>query len=134
MTAGENLDGSNDEKEEWLWDTYGEGVVEYAQANPQRELVFIHRVHMSDWAVMDKYFAPMISVPNIKFDLSHKYSLAHMHAAIKPDFKNLYGNMLPFFARNNNLETWFNLRNDDFFFMHWADPAFARNYINNFPG
>ena len=92
------------------------------QENPERELVFIHRVHISDWGIMDEYFAPMLSVPNIKFDLSHKYSLAHMHGAIKPDFGNFYGNILPF-LRNNNLETWLNLRNDDFFFLHWADPT-----------
>ena len=130
VTAGEHLDGTDNQKEEWLWDTYGEGVMEYIQANPQRNLTFIHRVHTTDWSVMEDYFGPMLSSPNIKFDLSNKYSLAHMHGAINPDFGT---DKIIDICRAQNLEMWLNLRNDDFFFMHWADPTFARNYISNFP-
>jgi len=128
ITAGENLDGSDNENENWLWDTYGEGVMKYAQANPQRELVFIHRIHLSAWNDIYQYFEPMINQSNVKFELSTKYSLAHVHGAIKPDYG--FTSLLSI-LKDNNLKTWINIRNDDFFFLHWGDPAFVRNYINN---
>ena len=33
----------------------------------------------------------------------------------------------------NNLKSWLTIRNDDFYFLHWADPQFVRDYVNNFP-
>jgi hypothetical protein len=29
--------------------------------------------------------------------------------------------------------SWLTVRNDDFFFLHWAEPQFVRDYISGFP-
>lgn len=132
ITVGENMGGLNNaQKEEWAWDTYGEGMMEYAQANPDRDLVFIHRQHQGNVTDMLNYFQPLSNLPNVRFDLSFKYSQAHAHAAVKPtywDSANMEAGLGP-----NNLMSWLTIRNDDWYFLHWADPQFVRDYVNNFP-
>ena len=122
ITVGERMGGINNrEKEEWAWDTYGSGMMEYAQANPGRELVFIHRQHQGDVGDMLDYFRPLSDLPNVRFDLSFKYSQAHAHAAVKPGYwenRNMEDALGP-----NNLKSWLTVRNDDFYFLHWGDPS-----------
>jgi hypothetical protein len=31
------------------------------------------------------------------------------------------------------ITSWLTIRNDDFFFLHWAEPQFVRDYISGFP-
>jgi len=132
ITVGENMGGINNrEKEEWAWDTYGMGMMEYAQANPDRDLMFIHRQHQGNVTDMLDYFKPLSDLPNVQFDLSFKYSQAHAHAAVKPaywDNRNMEDALGP-----NNLKSWLTVRNDDFYFLHWGDHQFVRDYVNNFP-
>ena len=132
ITVGERMgDINNKEKEEWAWDTYGKGMLEYAQTNPERDLVFIHRQHQGNVSDILSYFKPLINISNVRFDLSFKYSQAHAHAAVNPDYwdkRNMEDGLGP-----NKLKSWLTVRNDDFYFLHWADPEFVRNYIINFP-
>jgi len=132
VTAGESMgDLNNDQREAWMWDTYGKGMMEYAVANPTRELVFIHRLLQSDFTSMMNYFKPLSDLPNVRFDISHKYSNAHAHAAVKPtywDGKDLEDELTKY-----DIKSWLTIRNDDFFFLHWADPQFVRDYVTNFP-
>jgi len=62
------------------------GMMEYAQANPDRDLMFIHRQHQGNVTDMLDYFKPLSDLPNVQFDLSFKYSQAHAHAAVKPGY------------------------------------------------
>lgn len=132
FTAGENMDtDDDDEKEEWAWDTYGRGVHEYAQAHPQREIVFIHRLLQSSLDAAAKYFQPLIDQPNVRFSFSHKYSNAHAHAAVKPIYwsrKKLEPQL-----EKLGVTSWLTVRNDDWYYLHWADPQFVRDYIGAFP-
>ena len=132
ITVGENMSTDDNElKEQWAWESYGRGMKEYAEANPDRELVLIHRLLQSDLKHTVNYFKPLIDLPNVRFDLSYKYSLAHAHAAVKPiywDRKDLEEQL-----ESNNIWSWLTVRNDDFFFLHWADPEFVRDYVNHFP-
>ncbi len=132
ITVGENMGGINNaQKEEWAWDTYGRGTLEYAKANPDRDLVFIHRQHQGNVSDMLSYFKPLSDLPNVTFDLSFKYSQAHAHSAVKPahwDINGMEDGLAP-----NNLKSWLTIRNDDFYFLHWGDAQFVRDYINNFP-
>jgi len=132
FTAGENMDTEDDdEKEEWAWDTYGRGVYAYAQAHPGRDIVFIHRLLQSSLDATAKYFQPLIDQPNVRFSFSHKYSNAHAHAAVKPIYwsrKKLEPQL-----EKLGVTSWLTVRNDDFFYLHWADPQFVRDYIGNFP-
>jgi hypothetical protein len=132
FTAGENMDTDDtDLKEEWAWDTYGRGTYEYAKEHPERDLVFIHRLLQSDLQTTAKYFQPLIDQPNVRFSFSHKYSNAHAHAAVKPIYwarKKLEPQL-----EKLGVTSWLTVRNDDWFFLHWADPNFIRDYVRNFP-
>ncbi|MDF7808678.1 hypothetical protein P4E94_14605 [Pontiellaceae bacterium B12219] len=33
----------------------------------------------------------------------------------------------------NDKKTWLEVRQDDFYFLHWGDPQFARDYLQGFP-
>jgi len=132
ITVGERMhDITNTEKEEWAWDSYGKGILEYAQENPDRDLVFIHRQHQGDLSDILEYFEPLIELPNVRFDLSFKYSKARMHATSTPGYWD-EAKMEQGLDRYN-LKSWLTLRNDDWYFLHWADPQFAREYVSNFP-
>ena len=63
----------------WL-NTYGMGMADYAELHPERKLTFIHRWHLADFADMKKNFSELMDLPNITFELSYKYSLAHMYS------------------------------------------------------
>jgi hypothetical protein len=132
VTAGENMDTEDtDLKEDWAWETYGRGTYEYAKDNPKRDIVFIHRLLQSDLQTTAKYFQPLIDQKNVRFGFSHKYSNAHAHAAVKPIYwarKKLEPQL-----EKLGVTSWLTIRNDDFFYLHWADPQFVRDYIGNFP-
>ena len=131
-TVGERMgDIDHKEKEEWAWDTYGMGMMEYAQANPDRNLVFIHRQHDGNLDDILTYFTPLDDLPNVRFDLSFKYSQAHAHTTVTPS--RWYKRDMEDGLGPNNLMSWLTVRNDDFYFLHWADPNFVRDYINHFP-
>lgn len=120
-----------DEKEEWAWDTYGRGTYEYARANPKRDIVFIHRLLQSDLQTTARHFQPLMGQPNVRFSFSHKYSNAHAHAAVKPIYwarKKLEPQL-----EKLGVTSWLTVRNDDFYYLHWAEPQFIRDYIGNFP-
>jgi hypothetical protein len=132
ITVGEKM-GKIDEKEKeaWAWDTYGRGMMDYAKAHPERNLAFIHRQHQGGLEDMLEVFAPLGKLPNVRLDLSFKYSEAHAHAAVKPgywDRKNIAEGL-----DRHGLKSWLTVRNDDFYFLHWADPQFVRDYVRNFP-
>ncbi len=132
ITVGERMhDITNAEKEEWAWDSYGKGIMEYAQENPDRDLVFIHRQHQGDLSDILEYFEPLIELSNVRFDLSFKYSKARMHASSTPGYWDA-AKMEQSLDRYN-LKSWLTIRNDDWYFLHWADPQFAREYVSNFP-
>jgi len=132
VTAGEAMgELTNDQKEAWVWDTYGVGMKEYAEAHPTRNLVFVHRLLQSDFSTMMKYFKPLNDLPNVRFDISHKYSNAHAHAAAKPTYWD--GSSLESQLASYDIKAWLTVRNDDFFFLHWADPQFVRDYVTSFP-
>ena len=132
VTVGENMDTEDVEvREEWAWDTYGRGVHEYATAHPERKITFIHRLLQSDLEPTARHFKPLMDLPNVRFDLSHKYSNAHAHAAVKPIYwtrKKLEPQL-----EKLGITSWLTVRNDDFFYLHWADPQFVRDYVGHFP-
>lgn len=132
ITVGERMgDLGNLEKEEWVWDTYGKGMMEYAQANPDRQLVFIHRQHWGDLGNIWQYFEQLNALPNVRFDLSFKYSQAHAHTTVTPS--RWHTSKMEEGLGPNNIMSWLTIRNDDWYFLHWADPRFVRDYINHFP-
>jgi hypothetical protein len=107
-------------------------MMEYAQANPKRELVFIHRFHQGKMSEIADTFLPLRQQPNVRMDMSFKYSEAHAHAAVKPGYwdKRKISEGLDQYK----MKSWLTVRNDDFYFLQWADTQFVRDYVNGFPG
>jgi hypothetical protein len=134
ITSGETMGNLNNaQKEQWIWDTYGQAMYDYALANPNRNLIFIHRQHQGDLGDILNSFTNLINLPNVRFDLSFKYSQAHAHAAVDPGYWDSAGMKNALDGTGNVVKSWLTVRNDDWYFLHWADPQFVRDYINLFP-
>jgi hypothetical protein len=126
ITAGEHMEPkmAGRDKEGWLWDTYGEGIRDALRQQPGREFRLVHRFHQtSAQQILNRWS----SYPS-RFELSYKYSVAHMYSIPKPIFIR---EVLP--ELGDGLRTWLTVRNDDIYSFRWGDPEFARQYIRNFP-
>jgi hypothetical protein len=106
-------------------------MADYARRHPERKLRFIHRWHMAHFAEMKKSFAELMALPNVTFDMSYKYSKAHMYATAVPAWMTDKEQKA---LRDNTLKSWQTVRNDSFHFVDWGDPDFARAYIRGLPG
>jgi len=132
ITVGERMGKLNaSQKEEWAWDSFGKGVMQYAKENPQRDIVFIHRQHDGDIDHILKHFAQLNDLPNVRMDLSCKYSEAHVHSTVTPSRWHRTG--MEQGLGKYGIMSWLTVRNDDFYFLHWAEPQFVRDYISGFP-
>jgi hypothetical protein len=128
VTAGENMQGLDSpySNEDWLWRTYGEGVLDVKKNNPDRVIPFIHRGHETSLAEIEEAFS---KYPD-SFEFSYKYSLAHMYSSAKPPFiyNDGFIDQLP-----NGKKTWLTVRDDDFYYFRYGNPGFARQYLLNMP-
>jgi len=127
ITAGENM-GRDDKrlsKEQWLWQTYGEGVRDALAEQPDRPFRLIHRFHMTNLGEILKEFQDCPCV----LDFSFKYSIAHMYSIPNPPFIKPALEQMP-----TGMKTWLTVRNDDIYSFRWGDPDYARAYILNMPG
>ncbi len=132
VTQGEGMIPKNDSlNSHFLGITYGKGMADFAKEHPNRKLNFIHRWHMADFKSIQKNFAELLQCPNVTFDMSFKYSAAHMYSSTKPDFmteKEMN------FLKKNKVKSWLTVRNDDFYYHNWGSPEYAREYLKNIPG
>jgi len=129
MCPGEHFSDKNkdhDFKEQWCWDVYGEGILDYKKTNPRREIGFIHRYWLTDFKHIGHRFEQL---PD-GYDLEYKYSRARLYSAPNPPFvkKDILD------ATPAKMKTWWNLRNDDIFLVRWGDPEYVKQMILNFPG
>ena len=129
VTAGENMPNySPDEKERWLFETYGQGVLDALKDNPQRNIEFHHRHWWTEIRDILGHFQPVIDA-GVRFDFSFKNSVAHMYSYHDPDIADPVFNELPPGYRMYN-----DLRNNDIYQMRWGDPDYARDYITHLHG
>jgi hypothetical protein len=120
---GEKLGGLT--KEQWLWQTYGEGIREALKEQPGRQFRLIHRFHQSG---LEDILHEWKDYPG-PFDFSYKYAVAHMYASTTPRFIQPLLKVLP-----KDRRTWLTVRNDDIYSFRWGDPAFARAFVRAMPG
>jgi hypothetical protein len=128
ITAGENMNDrlkGEFSNEKFLWKTYGLGVADARKLQPGREVRMIHRYHMASHEEIQREWK---DYPG-PFDLSFKYSVAHMYSIPNPPFIN---DALPLL--NPKLRTWLTLRDDDYYSFRWGDPEYARAFLRNMPG
>jgi hypothetical protein len=129
LTTGENmLDASAAEKEDWVFRTYGQGVLDALAIQPQRKITFLHRQHEAGAAEIAKQFAPLMAHPGVDFVYSFKYAEAH---ALSSTRQNFHASFLKDVGDQPVLWT---LRNDDAYVFRWGAPDFVREFIKNMPG
>jgi hypothetical protein len=127
VTAGERMPGlTPDQKEQWLWQTYGLGVMDAKKKFPHRRIRFIHRYWMSKIPDITRHFEGFEE--DIQFDFSFKYVRARLYAHTRPGFADPVLRDAP-----KRTKWWWNLRNDDIFYFRWGDPDYVREFIRNLP-
>jgi len=128
LTTGENMRNLNfDEKENWAFETYAQGVLDAAAEMPDRKFTFIHRQHQTGALDIAKKFKPLIDNKNIDFLFSFKYAKAHVMSATKQPYH------LNFAKEIKGMKTLWTLRNDDVYYYRWGAPDFVREFIRNIP-
>jgi hypothetical protein len=137
LTAGENMGDASayysggtdsfDAKENWLLATYGQGVLDAARAEPQRQFRLIHCQHESRAQDIAATFKPVIAQPNVDFVFSFKYAQAHALSSTTQTFHRGYLESL------GDLKTLWTIRNDDALMYRWAAPDFVREFVKNIP-
>ncbi|MGB8169485.1 MAG: hypothetical protein WCF18_18440 [Chthoniobacteraceae bacterium] len=127
ITAGENMSAKMGglTKEQWLWQTYGEGIRDGLKDTPARPFRLIHRLHETD---INEIRTEWKDYPGV-LDYSYKYAVAHMYASTRPKFIDPLLAVLP-----KDPRTWLTVRNDDVYSFRWGDPDFAREFITKMPG
>ena len=131
LTTGENMYGNSvEEKEDWAFDTYAQGVLDAAAEMPDRKFTFIHRQHMAAANEISKRFKPLIENKNIEFIFSFKYAKAHVMSALEQPYHEEFVTDL---EKNGGLKTIWTLRNDDDYYFRWGAPDFVRQFIKNIP-
>lgn len=131
ITAGERMEVAEgkdvaDERERWLWETYGLGILDYKKEHPDRKVHFVHRVWYSKFDQIMKYWA---AYPD-PFDVGFKYVKARIYSSPK---ESPFIGGLKKGLNASGLKCWWNLRNDDIFVYRWGDPNYAREFIANLP-
>jgi hypothetical protein len=127
ITAGEHMEDLKgaDSKENWLWKTYGQGILDAKKLEPDRKFRLIHRYHQTAQSEILDAFKDYKDT----FELSFKYSIAHMYSIPNPPFiKEALPLILP------SHRTWLTVRDDDIYSFRWGNPEFAREFIRDMPG
>jgi hypothetical protein len=126
VTAGENMrpEWKTDVREdvEWIRDTYGKGVENALKDDPNRRFTLILRSHMTGAEQIEAVFS---DYPHT-FEMSCKYSMAHLYSVTKPRF-------IDGFFKSLARKTWLTLRSDDCYLLRWGDCDFVREYLSALP-
>ena len=130
VTAGEHVNRERVKNvggiEQFLWQTYGQGVMDAKRADPSRQLRFIFRQHQANLgkitAAFDDFDGP--------FNTGHKYARARLYSTVtSPYLDREYRKDLEV----HKVPCWLNLRNDDIFVFRWGDADYVREFLQNVP-
>lgn len=129
VSAGEHVNRSRQWKigiEDWLYRTYGLGVLDALKEDPDRKLRFIFRHLWSDLAKSAAAFEGY----DVPFNTSHKYARARIYSTTTSPYLDLeYRDLL----EKTGVPCWLNLRNDDVFVHRWGDADHVREFLQNIP-
>jgi hypothetical protein len=130
VTAGEHVDRQRVKNaggiEQWLWRTYGQGVMDAKAADPDRELRFIFRQHQSNLGEIVEAFKEFDG----PFNTGHKYARARIYSTtVSPYLDFEYREDL----EEHKIPCWLNLRNDDIYIFRWGDADHVREFLQNTP-
>ena len=129
VTAGEHI---NRRKawpvgiEQWLWQTYGQGVMDATADDPDRRVRFIFRQHWADLGKITQAFRDYAG----PFNTGHKYARARLYSTTTSPYLDIeYRRQL----EAHRVPCWLNLRNDDLFVFRWGDADYVREFLHNVP-
>jgi hypothetical protein len=129
ITAGEHMRGqrtSKLSKEQWLWQTYGQGVMDAKAADPDRRLRIVFRQHQANLNKIVDAFRQFDG----PFNTGHKYARARLYSTSTSPYLDIeYRSDL----EQNRVPCWLNLRNDDLFVLRWGDADYVREFLQNVP-
>lgn len=130
VTAGEHVDQQRVKNvsgiEQWLWRTYGQGVMDAKRANPERKLRFIFRQHQANLGRIVDAFKDFDG----PFNTGHKYARARLYSTTTSPYLDIeYREDL----ERHKVPCWLNLRNDDLFVFRWGDADYVREFLQNVP-
>lgn len=124
VTAGEHMPNmSFEEREKWLWNTYALGMMDAKKEQPDREITFVHRHWFSSVSDIMSHFSEYDG----PFEFSFKYAKAHIYSSPDITFEDFLLDEMP-----EGTQSWWNLRNDDIFYLRWGDPDYVRDFILGF--
>ncbi len=129
VTAGENADNhiaGQYSIENFLFNTYGRGIMDVLEQQPERNVRFIFRRHMTGLGPITTAFEDF---PD-KFETSFKYAIGHMYTGRHPQ---LFDRWFRDDVEKYWVRSWLNLRNDDMFVLRWGNPDYVRDYIQLMP-
>ena len=118
-SASEEMAGPSELREQWVVDTYLEGVKQSGRVVP-----FIHRTNMQSGKPVKEMFAD--KYPGQTY-ISWKYSNAHMYSHPRPIFHELWGAWKD--MNLDEVKITYTVRNDDIHTLRWGDPEFVREYV-----
>jgi hypothetical protein len=128
LTTGENMPKATfQQKEDWAFKTYAQGVLDAAKEQPGRKITFIHRQHQTGAKDIARKFKPLIDHKDIEFIFSFKYAKAHVFSSTTQPYHH------GFVKDIGELKTIWTLRNDDAYHFRWGAPDFVREFIKNIP-
>ena len=131
LAPGENMrKHSIEQKEAWVFDTYGQGILDAVTEDPDRKIMFIHRQHDTGVDTVLNHCRPLIDHPNVDFIFSFKYAKAHVYSALTMPYHEDFVKTL---REVGNIKTTWTLRNDDVYYYRWGAPDFVRPFIKNIP-
>jgi hypothetical protein len=131
LTTGENMPGATfEQKEDWAFRTYGLGVLDVLEEQPNRRITFIHRQHEAKATEISETFAPLIAHENVDFIFSFKYAKAHAYSSTKQTYHPAF---VADITAAGGLKTIWTLRNDDNYLFRWGAPDFVREFMTNIP-
>ena len=130
VTAGEHVNKERVKNvggiEQWLWQTYGQAVMDAKRAQPGRELRFIFRQHQANLGKIAAAFQEFDG----PFHTGHKYARARLYCTTtSPRLDMEYRKHL----EEHKVPCWLNLRNDDLFVFRWGDADYVREFLQNVP-
>ena len=127
VAAGEHFNIPKGAREKWLWETYGQGIMDYHKTNPDRSISFIFRSLLSNAETILGTFKDYKAGP---FHTDHKYARARVHSTTTSPYLDVeYRQGL----EKTKVPCWLNVRNDDLFVLRWGDPDYVREFWANVP-
>ncbi|HKJ80369.1 MAG TPA: CBM35 domain-containing protein, partial [Prolixibacteraceae bacterium] len=130
LTTGENMyDYTSRQKEEWAFATYGQGVLDALEEQPERKINLIHRQHQTQARMISDVFEDVFDNENINFIFSFKYAKAHVYSSTTQVYHHDFVEDI----KSAGVKTLWTLRNDDVFYYRWGSPDFVREFIKNIP-